>query len=44
MDCLKRLTSLPDTNELTTGSPINLRNTLSLGKRILTHADHWIGG
>jgi hypothetical protein len=25
-------------------SPMNLRNTLSLGKRILIHADLWIGG
>ena len=44
MDHLKKSTSLPDTNKPTTKSLINSKITSSLGRRILKHANHLIGG
>jgi len=43
-DHLKRLISLPDTNEPSTESSMNSKITSSFGRRILIHANHLIGG
>src|ERR1700678_2720408 len=43
-DHLKRLISLPDTNEPSTESSMNSKITSSFGRRTLIHANHLIGG